>query len=85
MSTALKILGVLAFVGAIAWAMTQQGGAQCEVCVTYRGGTDCRTARAPTEEEALATAQNTACGVLSGSMTRELECMRTLPVKASCE
>ncbi len=78
------VLALLAFGGVIAWAMSQQSGAECEVCVTYLGATDCRTARAPTEEDALSAAQNTACGILSGSMTRELACIRTPPVSASC-
>jgi len=77
-------LGILAFVGAIAWAMSQQHGAECRVCVAYHGATDCRTSRAATEEDALAAAQTRACGLLSGSMTRDLECMRTPPVSASC-
>ena len=85
MKAALTTVGILLFLGVIAWAMSQQAGAQCEVCVTYRGATDCRTARAPTEKDALAAAQNTACGILSGSMTRELECMRTVPVSSSCQ
>ena len=85
MKATLITLGVVAFIGVIAWTVSRQGGSQCEVCVTYRGVTDCRTARAPTEQDALAAAQNTACGILSGSMTRELECMRTVPVSSSCQ
>ena len=85
MKAVATLAGVAAFVGIVAWAMAQQGGAQCEVCVTYRGQTGCKTVTAPTRDAALASAQSGVCGELSGSMTRDLECMRVAPVSSTCE
>jgi hypothetical protein len=84
-----KTLGTLAaiaaFAGIVAWAMAQQGQVHCEVCVTYKGQTGCKTVTAPTAEDALAFARSGVCGEISGSMTRDLECMRTQPISSSCE
>lgn len=79
------LAGVAVFVGAVGWAMAQQGQARCEVCVQYKGQTGCKTVAAPTEEDALAAARAGVCGEISGSMTRDLACMRVQPVSASCE
>ncbi len=76
---------IVAFMAIVVWALAQQGRVQCEVCVTYRGQTGCKTSAAPTRDDALAAAQSGVCGELSGSMTRDLECMRTPPVSASCQ
>ena len=85
MKTAATVAGIAAFVAIVVWAMAQQGQAQCEVCVRYRGQTGCKTVAAPSRDDALAAAQSSVCGELSGSMTRDLECMRTPPLSVSCE
>ena len=85
----MKTLGTLAtiaaFAAVVAWAMGQQDRIRCQVCVTYRAQTRCKTVAAPTKEDALAAAQGGVCGEISGSMTRDLACMRTPPVSTSCQ
>ncbi len=84
MKTAATLAAIAAFIGIVAWTMAQQGKVQSEVCVSYRRQTGCKTSTAPTRDDALAAAQSGVCGELSGSMTRDLECMRTPPVSAQC-
>lgn len=56
----------------------------CEVCITFRGGTQCRTAYGATESEARRTATDNACAVLAGGMTDNIACANTPPDRATC-
>ena len=51
----------------------------CEVCMTYRGRTNCSKASGTTAEEAQRTATDTACAPISGGMTESIECSNTAP------
>jgi len=54
-------------------------GYSCEVCVTYKGQTNCAKAKGASEEEAQRTAQDTACATISAGMTESIQCSNTPP------
>lgn len=75
---------VAAGLGGLAW-MTLRGQTACEVCVAYRGREACKEASASTPEAALQAAQMTACALVTGGVTEDLECQRTRPTRVHCE
>lgn len=55
-------------------------GARCRVCMSFKGGSDCRTASAATRPEALRTAITNACAQLSGGVIESNQCETSPPV-----
>jgi hypothetical protein len=76
--------GVAAAFAGLVW-MTVRGQTACEVCVVYRGREACREASATTSEEARRQAQSTACAMVTGGVTQDLECERSEPTRLHCE
>lgn len=58
---------------------------ECSACVTFNGQTNCATASAQTEEEALRTAVNTACGTIASGMDESIRCSGMPPQRPSCQ
>ena len=56
----------------------------CEVCIEFRGNTECRKAAGKDREEAEMAATNTACGLISGGVTDGIACRNTAPQRVSC-
>jgi len=57
----------------------------CEVCMNFRGASQCRSAAGGTREEAVRTATDNACAVLGArGMTLSIECSKTPPVSVTC-
>lgn len=50
-----------------------------EICITFQGRTECRTARASTRNEALRTATDNACTLMSGGQSEFERCRNTPP------
>jgi hypothetical protein len=50
-----------------------------EVCVAFKGRSDCRTASADTEEHALRSAQSNACALLVAGVTEVMQCEHANP------
>ncbi len=70
----------------VAWALSRESAAQCEVCVRFEGAVACSRARAASQSDALVAAQRSACGQLTrGSMSRELACLRTPSHSSVCK
>lgn len=78
---ALLVVGLVAF---LAWSTLSAQRAQCEVCVEFRGGRNCATASAASPEEAVRSAQTTACGLLARGMDEGIACDRAQPAVARC-
>ena len=58
----------------------------CEVCMTFRGVSQCRSAAGVTREEAVRTATDNACAVLGArGMTLSIECSNTPPASVTCK
>ena len=78
-------LGVALVVGYILYSLTTVGGVSCQVCVTYKGRTDCRAGTGANREEAQRTAVDVACSLLTSSMAEGINCTNTPPTTAACE
>lgn len=66
-------------------AMLGQAKVSCEVCVSFHGGTKCRTAAGPNKTEATKTATDNACGYLASGMADSVSCANTVPLQVSCD
>ena len=80
----IPILAILAFAGFLAWSTLSAQKVTCEVCVDYHGRQNCATASAASEEEAVISAQNTACGPVASGMNESIECGRIPPSRRQC-
>jgi hypothetical protein len=56
----------------------------CEVCITFRGASQCREAYGPSRKEAVRTATDNACAFLASGMTASVECQNTEPDRVTC-
>lgn len=83
-TTLLAILFGLAVLGVLVYSTMQLGQVSCEVCMTYNGMDRCATAAAPTRQEAVRSATDTACAVLSSGMTESIQCGNTPPKSVNC-
>ena len=50
-----------------------------EICITFQGRTECRTARASTHNEALRTATDNACSLMASGQSEFERCRNTPP------
>ena len=75
----------LAFVAALILATLRESRVDCELCVRFAGQEVCRRASAADRDQAIAMAQNTACAVLAGGVTRGIQCNRVVPHRVQCE
>lgn len=82
------LIGALALLAVMAFVVYQSmvaGTATCEVCVEYRGRSQCRTVSAASEAEATTSAVVNACAYLSGGVTDSMACQRTTPTSITCD
>lgn len=70
---------LLFFLGILLYSSLRLGQVTVEVCVDFKGRTGCGTAAAPTEKEAIRTATDNACALISSGMTESIACSRTPP------
>ena len=85
MRVAVSVLLGLGFVAALVFSVMREGAVECEVCVAFGPGTECRTSSAADREQALRMAQSTACALLSSGVTAGLQCQNVAPVSARCD
>ena len=81
------VFAAVAFVGLVVGAIVyfSLGLSQftCEVCMEYKGRSNCATASGTTEEEAQRTATDTACATISFGMTESIQCGNTPPASVT--
>lgn len=82
--TAISIAIGALFVAAVIWAALAQSGAQCEICVDYKGRSACSTAAAADLAQAEVQAQSGACAQVTGGVTETLECGAIRPTLRRC-
>src|SRR5687767_1789316 len=73
--------------GLIGWLLYSTFGAQkfeCEVCVEFKGKTNCASASAVSEAAAAKSAQATACGTLAKGRIESTACRNSRPLSRSC-
>jgi hypothetical protein len=79
------LLTVVLVAGAFFFLMTSgQTANHCNVCVTYRGKSNCASAAGRTEQAAREGAQTTACGILASGMDESIACGRIPPDSVQC-
>ena len=78
------LLGVV-FVAVVVYATLAESQVACEVCVDYRGGSECRSSSAIDRETAITGAVTAACAVLSGGVTDGIACGATSPRSVRCD
>jgi hypothetical protein len=83
-SSLASLLCFLALAGFIIWQTLGLAQATCEVCVEYRGLSQCRTVSAATPEEAQQGAVVNACAYVSSGVTDSMACQRATPVSSRC-
>jgi hypothetical protein len=82
-----KVLAIVGFVLLLALIIYSSMGISqvtCEVCITFRGRTDCGTAQGADAAEAQRTATDIACALLSSGMTDSIACGNTTPSRLMC-
>lgn len=67
----------------IIWSSMGLSQVTGEICITYRGKTDCRVASGTTREEAITTATQMACSALASGMSERIACGDTPPSSAT--
>ena len=75
-------LGVLFFAlvaGYLVYSSFHTARFRCQVCITFRGRTDCRTASAETRDGAIRTAVDNACAQLAAGVDESTQCSSTPP------
>jgi hypothetical protein len=70
------VLGIVAF---LVYSSLHIAKYRVEVCVAFRGQTECRVASADTREHALRSAQNNACGLMVSGVTETMQCEHVDP------
>ena len=81
------LIGLIAFIavaGFIAYQSFLLADVTCEVCMSYRGGEQCRTVSAASEDEALQGAIVNACAFISSGVTDSMACQRQEPTSQRC-
>ncbi|HEX6897539.1 MAG TPA: hypothetical protein VF146_19805 [Bryobacteraceae bacterium] len=68
------VVFVIAILGFLIYSSMHIARYRVEVCIAYRGQTQCRTASADTREHAQRTAQSNACGLLASGVTETMQC-----------
>ena len=82
--TVAKIVIALLFVGAMLYATFGMGGAECEVCLEFRGRNACATVSAQARDEAIQQATSTACAGIAAGVTQTMNCNQTFPTSVLC-
>jgi hypothetical protein len=72
-------LGAVALVGILAYSTLQQTREQYEVCVSFKGATHCATAAGSTYDQAVRSAQEIDCQLLSNGRDENMVCLANTP------
>jgi hypothetical protein len=82
--TIVTLVLALAFAGILLYSTLSAQQVECSACVTFNGATNCASASARTEEEALRSAVNTACGTITAGMDETIRCANLPPERPRC-
>jgi hypothetical protein len=77
------IVFLVAVAAAIYYSTATLAAHRVEVCMEFKGMTDCRIASGSTEEFALRTATNNACALISSGVTDSIACDQSKPTKVT--
>lgn len=71
--------GGVALVAILLYSTLQQAHRRYEVCMTFKGGTHCATASGATQAEAVRSAQEIDCELLSSGRDENMVCLDREP------
>jgi hypothetical protein len=77
----LGIAFVLLILGVIIYSSMNLATHRVEVCMSFNGQNNCRTASGSTEEFALRTATSNACASIASGVTDSIACEHSNPTK----
>ena len=78
-------LAVIVVIIALFFYMSTAGATQeCNVCVEFKGRSNCATAAGSTAAEATRTAHETACGPVTQGMNETIACGNVEPASVQC-
>jgi hypothetical protein len=83
-SRVLTVVFLVAMAGLLWWLSSDVSRVECRVCIEFEGRRNCATAAATTQEEAVHSARNTACGTISGGVRDSIQCGNTAPSEQTC-
>jgi hypothetical protein len=72
-------VGAVALVGVLAYSTLQQTQERYEVCVQFKGGSHCATASGSSYDQAVRSAQEIDCQLLSNGRDENMVCLAGLP------
>jgi len=72
-------LGAVALVAVLAYSTLQQTRERYEVCVAFKGATHCATATGSTYDQAVRSAQEIDCQLLSSGRDENMVCLANPP------
>jgi len=71
-------------IGFVVYSSFRVSAVECEVCMQFDARAICRSASASRRDEALRSATNNACALLTSGMTNTIRCEQGEPVKTEC-
>ncbi len=75
---------VVIFVTYLVWGSLRAVQAECELCIEFRGRTECRTGSGETQQDAISAAQRAACAVMAAGMDESIACQNRPPQNLRC-
>jgi hypothetical protein len=72
-------IGAVALVGTLAYSTFQQTRERYEVCVAFKGATHCATAAGSNYDQAVRSAQEIDCQLLSNGRDENMVCLASPP------
>jgi hypothetical protein len=73
------VIGAIVLFGVLIYSSHQQTQNQYEVCVTFKGAMHCATASGATSAEAIRSAQDIDCEMLSNGRDENMVCLDSPP------
>jgi hypothetical protein len=83
-SRVITLAVIVAIVALFFYMSTAHANQECNVCVSFKGRSNCATAAGSTAAEATRTAQETACGPVASGMNETIACGNQEPVSVQC-
>ena len=83
-STGITLAVIIVIIALFFYLSTAGATQECNVCVEFKGRSNCATAAGSTVAEATRTAQETACGPVVQGMNETIACGNAAPVSAQC-
>ena len=84
LKVAIPIVLAAGFVAYLIYSSLGLSSLTCEVCMEFNGQTDCRRAAGTTRDEAVQTAVNNACALISNGRDESIVCGAKEPQSIMC-